>query len=280
MGFKLDDHYEKDCFTVEELAKQWDCTSKDIDYLINETRELRLGMKVDDHVDTCLTQIIPEADIYELMKYTQHKFNDDRQEKDFGLLIIDCDIEGLEGFGEIVTIMSALLGTPKTVDEEPRYIYEDILNPIYIKGSIDKEGYTPSYISVQGFLGQRYILMDSRQGGSIIFGRLLKSDFRYITREERDRFVREHSGGISQKEVNGYRPNIANSGITSEYLGDLQSRVDHLAKKYPKWKESQRKVQNSGNLIEWIMSETKSKTREAEIIKVALIEKIPELKKR
>ncbi len=25
MGFTLDDHYEKDCFTVEEVAKQVEC---------------------------------------------------------------------------------------------------------------------------------------------------------------------------------------------------------------------------------------------------------------
>jgi hypothetical protein len=275
MGFKLDDHYEKDCFTVEELAKQWDCTSKDIDYLINETRELRLGMKVDDHVDTCLTQIIPEADIYELMKYTQHKFNDDRQEKDFRLLIIDYYIEGLEGFGEIVTIMSALLGMPKTVDEEPMYIYEDILNPIYIKGSIDKEGYIPSYISVQGFLGQRYILTDIRQGSSIIFGRLLKSDFRYITREERDRFIKKHSNSDEISTIG-----VVGGGINSKVLTDLQNRINHLEKKFPEWRKTQKKVQNVGNLQDWIKAETGSDTREVEMIKKALIEIFPELKKR
>jgi hypothetical protein len=75
-------------------------------------------------------------------------------------------------------------------------------------------------------------------------------------------------------------PTNGSDGITSEYLRDLQSRVSHLEKKFPNWVSSTKVVQNTGNLIEWIKSETSSNTREAEIIKTALIEIIPELKKR
>jgi hypothetical protein len=72
----------------------------------------------------------------------------------------------------------------------------------------------------------------------------------------------------------------ATSSTTSEYLNELQRRVDHLANKYPGWAASTNKIQNTGNLVDWIKSETGSNTREAEIIKTALIEIFPELKRR
>lgn len=76
-----------------------------------------------------------------------------------------------------------------------------------------------------------------------------------------------------------YEPGI-NNKITSTYLADLQSRADHLVTKFPEWKKTQDKVQNTGNLIYWIKEETSSNTREADILKTALAEKFPELKKK
>jgi hypothetical protein len=75
-------------------------------------------------------------------------------------------------------------------------------------------------------------------------------------------------------------PDNDGSSITSEYLKDLQRRVNHLERKYPNWESATKVVQNTGNLIEWIKTESNSNTREAEIIKTALFEVIPELKKR
>ena len=64
------------------------------------------------------------------------------------------------------------------------------------------------------------------------------------------------------------------------YLSELQLRIDDLALKFPSWSANERVIQNTGNLIEWIQRETNSNSREAEIIKTALIEVFPELKKR
>jgi hypothetical protein len=75
-------------------------------------------------------------------------------------------------------------------------------------------------------------------------------------------------------------PTTQSSGITSKYLIDLQNRINHLEKKFPLWKETQGTIQNAGNLQDWIKAETGSDTREVELIKKALIEIFPELKRR
>lgn len=275
MGFKLDDHYEKDYFTVEELAKQWDCTAKDIDYLINETGELRLGMKVDESFDVNFIQICADDDINELVKYIERKFNDDLQKKRHFVprLFIRC------GSGIAQKIYNMLPAAPtqtEVFDEEPKYVYEDMLYQVQINDNVDKMGkFAPSYISVLGLHGQRYLLGNVHLD-AVVFSRLYKVDFRIITREERDRFVNEHSVNIETSTT----PTTVGGDITSKYLSELQIRINHLEKKFPQWKASQKIVQNAGNLQDWIKAETGSDTREVEMIKKALIEIFPELKKR
>jgi hypothetical protein len=69
-------------------------------------------------------------------------------------------------------------------------------------------------------------------------------------------------------------------GISNEYLLELDIKVKQLAEIFPKWKESQRVVQTTGNLIDWIKRESNSNDREAQIIKNALSKIYTELKKR
>jgi hypothetical protein len=277
MGFKLDDHYEKDYFTVEELAKQWDCTAKDIDYLINETGELRLGMKVDDRLVTCVYPASNESDIQNLLQCIYHEDGRLGKARNYCAVTIDIIDEAL-----LRSLSSALdQAEGDCCAVKLNYVYKDRFVYYPSNHARDRKGQSMrAYITIQDLSGKRYLLMDmfeiDKTLDRITFGRLHENEFSVIPREERDRFVMGHSGNIGSSEI----PTLAGGSITSKYLNELQSRVSHLEKKFPNWVSSTKVVQNTGNLIEWIKSETNSNTREAEIIKTALIEIIPELKKR
>jgi hypothetical protein len=276
MGFKLDDHYEKDFFTVQELAKQWDCTSKDIDYLINETGELRLGMKVDDRLVTCVYPASNESDIQSLLRCIYHEDDVFGKVRLNHAVTMDTIDEALQR-----SLSSAL---DKTEDgccaAKLNYVYKDRLVCYYSNQIRDKKGKSMrAYITIQDLSGKRYVLMDISEtdkiSNRITFGRLYEVEFSVIPREERDRFVMEHSGNIGSSAI----PTLAGGSITSKYLNELQIRINHLEKKFPQWRTTQKIVQNAGNLQDWIKTETGSDTREVELIKKALIEIFPELKK-
>jgi len=213
--FKLDDHYEKDYFTVEELAKQWRCTPRDIDYLINETGELRLGMKADDRLVTRLWPVRMESDVQKLVKYINQE--DDRFGRARSYNSVTIDTKNCEGFYEKLPeklCFSADETEGACCAIKLNYVYWDRLIHYPSNEVRDRKGRPMlTYISIHDLSGKRYLLMDIHETHSVTFGLLLGVEFHVIPREERDRFVREHSGGISQNKVNVHLPNMSNSSI-------------------------------------------------------------------
>jgi len=62
------------------------------------------------------------------------------------------------------------------------------------------------------------------------------------------------------------------------YWQRLRAKAELAIEKFPQWKKSQRKVQRTANLVEWLKVETGADTREAEIIKKVLAEIFSELR--
>ena len=212
MGFKLDDHYEKDYFTVEELAKQWDCSLGDINYLIEETGELRLGMKVDNKLDTSLIAIDTDFDIKSLIKAVATAYRDDSFEKDFGSVIFDLSqIKAAPAVSDLFSDSVQL----EVVSDEPKYIYTDRANRVYLPKGLDRSGMSVvGYFSAQDLWGQRYLFMEP-SASCAIFSHFIDHQFNVVTREERDRFIKEQSGGIDQDKVSGDPPFTETSSIQS-----------------------------------------------------------------
>ena len=64
----------------------------------------------------------------------------------------------------------------------------------------------------------------------------------------------------------------------SEYWVELSQRASSAVKEYPAWSETQRTVQKSGNLQEWLTKNIGTNNREAEIVKKVLSDFYKELR--
>ena len=64
------------------------------------------------------------------------------------------------------------------------------------------------------------------------------------------------------------------------YWRKLEEAADRVLQAFPSWQESQRTVQNYGNLMEWLVQDHKLATREADIVKKVLTDAYPELVKK
>jgi hypothetical protein len=70
-----------------------------------------------------------------------------------------------------------------------------------------------------------------------------------------------------------------NSGISqSDYWAKLTQIVSNAVDEYPAWRDSQRKVQKTGNLMEWLTNSVGADNREAEILKKVLSDCFIELR--
>ena len=142
-----------------------------------------------------------------------------------------------------------------------------------VRSSNNTEPSVDLYITANDFLGDTYLLIDP-YGKTI--NPIYPHMFDIIPREERDRFEEKYE----MTQANSAQNVTSSIKKLNPYLSELQLRIDDLAFKFPSWSANERVIQNTGNLIEWIQRETNSNSREAEIIKTALIEIFPELKKR
>jgi len=64
----------------------------------------------------------------------------------------------------------------------------------------------------------------------------------------------------------------------SQYWASLERLAGQAIEQYPTWRESQRRVQKTGNLQEWLTTAIKANNREAEIIKNILSDSYQELR--
>ena len=71
---------------------------------------------------------------------------------------------------------------------------------------------------------------------------------------------------------------ITSTVNNSQYWAALGNLANQAIEQYPAWRESQRKVQKSGNLQEWLTTVIKVNNREAEIIKNILPDFFQELR--
>ncbi len=274
MGFKLDDHYEKDCFSYSEIAAHWECEITDILYLIYETHELRNAYKYKTPYLVSLSKCQNQSEIDILgMHFLPNTIsgycNSDRSNL-IGRLIIFKDPKNSD-YELFLPLFDSEF--PREVSEEPAYLYEDLGNDIPVCGSNDSES-LPAYISAKKFDGT-WLLFAEFKHEEITSSYILKSKFDLITREERDKFESNQTNGVD----NLSRAKSSKKGRSS-YLQGLQRQGDLLAEKYPSWSSSENTVQNTGNLMDWIKAETSCTEREAEIYKKILAEIFPELKKR
>ena len=75
---------------------------------------------------------------------------------------------------------------------------------------------------------------------------------------------------------NGATPTQEDKLKTSPYWRDLTQLASQAIQKYPEWKKSQRKIQITGNFMEWL-NNLGANTREADIIKKILSDFYEEL---
>ncbi len=66
------------------------------------------------------------------------------------------------------------------------------------------------------------------------------------------------------------------SGLAkSPYWRDLKRKATKAINEFPEWQQSQRLIQKTGNLIEWLVEEVGADNREAEVIKKVLTDTYP-----
>lgn len=81
--------------------------------------------------------------------------------------------------------------------------------------------------------------------------------------------------------VDKFSPSNENNDVVltnSQYWIQLSKLASQAIKEYPNWKESQRKIQKTGNLQDWLTKTINVDNREAEIIKKVLSDLFQELR--
>ncbi len=277
MGLNLNNLPEKEYYTFQEMADRWECDLETIFHFMNVTRILRPGMRTKTYRIgyLCKVEFDNQRSIIESRMLAKQLFSklehydldtqlfiESNLDNEIGAMAEEIDFDSLKNF---------------IIDDStiPLFLYQHHHGLIIsrLRSSNDKKQSVDLYITANDLQGDTYLLIDP-YGKTIkpIYPRM----FDIIPREERDRFeekyemTRTHSAQNATSYIKKLNP----------YLSELQLRIDDLALKFPSWSANERVIQNTGNLIEWIQRETKSNSREAEIIKTALIEVFPELKKR
>lgn len=64
---------------------------------------------------------------------------------------------------------------------------------------------------------------------------------------------------------------------TNDYWNKFMNLATKVINEYPVWKKSQRKIQKSANLQDWLVNDCKANNREAELLKKILLEEFLEL---
>ncbi|KTC87021.1 hypothetical protein [Legionella brunensis] len=75
---------------------------------------------------------------------------------------------------------------------------------------------------------------------------------------------------------NGVAPTQEDKLQTSPYFREFTKRASKAIQEYPEWKKNQRKIQVTGNFMEWL-NERSANTREADVIKKILSDFYKEL---
>lgn len=65
--------------------------------------------------------------------------------------------------------------------------------------------------------------------------------------------------------------------LTSQYWEELERKITHAIREYPTWRDQQKNIQKTGNVVNWLKSTIKANSRETEIIKKVLTDIYPDL---
>jgi hypothetical protein len=279
MELNLNNVPEKGHFTISEIAERWEVDESVVEHFIRE-KSLRLAAyTIDLGIAGLLVNLEARAEMeltHELAKFTLETVEKLNTNKAAGSLFV-YRIEN----SEMELSPEHILTRHDNYHDYPKYLYfpdypfiasDFNMSITYVATLFDK--------SRVFFLSTYNIEFETGNYFNFGFFAIRKKIFRYITKEERDRFESEcQISGIT--DVNGISKN-EDDNYSSKILTDLISKANQIIREYPTWRDKTgiENIQNTESLMTWIVSLTNANTRDAELIKKLLIEQFRELKKR
>ncbi|MEH6504156.1 MAG: hypothetical protein V7682_09680 [Cycloclasticus sp.] len=181
-----------------------------------------------------------------------------------------CDEERIISYleSDMLTMQVDLTGVTASREIETAYVdvfdIEDLsLNGFY---SIPKEAVIAAWrLGEGGECSPVFRLVIDEDGNEYKLRNSIDSSSLRITKVERKRFEAEHNIVIDEQMS---QSPLAPKVIESEYWRKLECAAKSAIEKYPEWEKgvARRKIQKTGNLLDWVKSSGKVNAREAELI--------------
>ncbi len=276
MGLNLENVPEKGHFTIAEIAERWEVPESNVEYFIME-KGLRLAAYTRHLGINGLLVNLDTKDMIDIFFEVQKFLHTPSPEVTLARGLIFYQLTNTEMVFSDQKVVLPQLDPNK--QEFPKYLYAS--------GLLPESGYplicTATLFDKQCafFLANYSIDLDTGDYSDLAFFGVNKKIFRYISKEERDRFEKEY-GITAETENVDLQVEALDYPLSSEVLKKLQAQINVVIREFPAWKDSVgvENIQNTESLPAWIKERTSANTREVEIIKKGLIEQFPELKKR